>query len=310
VSWFMRCLAEPIARRANKEDQCSGRFWEGRFKCQPLLDEAALAACSVYVDLNPIRAGIANTPESSEFTSAHERIHSAEPRAVPPMKGRKPSREGRENGRERGSSERPQRDADGGGRDPSRDASNASRGATNPSRGVMAGRTSPASGPRDGWLSPVELNERGGGLVVGAKYGAAAMPSSSGAEPSAKGERTKSYTRRDAGRTSRPGEQRTTSDGRRASHLGFLPMTERQYLELLDWTGRQVRRDKRGAIPADLAPIFDRLQLSRETWVETVQHFGRWFRRAAGRPASLAAEATRRGRRWLAGISHSREAFG
>jgi REP element-mobilizing transposase RayT len=248
VSWFMRCLVEPIARRSNREDLCRGRFWEGRFKCVPILDESALAACLAYVDLNPIRAGIAETPESSRFTSVYERIqelgHGAADGA-PESAARSPlGRETRPTGR----TCHAERDAQLGAE--------------------RQGARSPAEAqnkePRAGWLSPFELSEA---------MGHAPVPSV------------------------------------RASNKGCLPMSFAEYLNLLDWTGRQLRADKRGAIPQDLAPILERLQIGGEGWMQLMGQFSRLFRRAAGRPQSLQRERAQRGCRLMQGIRHSRAIF-
>lgn len=78
LGWFMKALKEPLSKMANREDDCRGAFWEGRYKSIAILDEEALLATCVYVDLNPVAAGIAETPESSSYTSIRQRIEHIE----------------------------------------------------------------------------------------------------------------------------------------------------------------------------------------------------------------------------------------
>jgi len=76
VSWWMRLLNQRIAQRANREDETPGRFWQDRFRAIRLIDEESLLACAAYVELNPIRAALAETLEDSDYTSIQRRIES------------------------------------------------------------------------------------------------------------------------------------------------------------------------------------------------------------------------------------------
>jgi REP element-mobilizing transposase RayT len=208
LSWFMRGLCEPIARRANREDACTGRFWEGRFKSVALLDDAAILACSAYVDLNPIRAGLARTPETSSFTSARERIDGLKAAA-------------KSTGRSTRKSLRP---------------------------------SLPGA-----WLAEL------------------------------------------AAETPRGKSPKTTP---------WLSLDPADYLKLLDWSGRQLRSDKRGAIPTHLAPILGHLEIRGDCWLELVRRFGALFKRSAGASDHLRSYADRRNLRFLYGSTFARTAFG
>lgn len=189
VSWFMGTLCESISRRCNRDAGTSGAFWEHRFGCRRLVDEASILVCGVYVDLNAIRAGEAETPEQSRHTSAFDRI-----------------------------------------------------------QGLLQRDTEPtANSPLpDRWLCELTLQDH------------AAVDCS----------------------------VRSRSPWR-ASDKGILSISLPKYLELLDWTGRQIRHHSRGAIPATLAPILDRLQIAREQWLQAVHSFDRWFGRVVGSSAAV-----------------------
>jgi REP element-mobilizing transposase RayT len=189
ISWYMRCLNESIARQANEEDNCTGSFWESRFKSQALLDEKALAACMAYVDLNPVRAGMADTPEASDFTSIQERI-----------------------------------------------------------KRVVSG---------DPTLQPASL-----------------MP--------------------------------FVGNPREEIPKG-LPFRFADYLELVDWTGRAIREDKRGAIPENLPPVLERLQIDPRYWLYMAQHFESRFKGLVGTAYKLKAACESLGYRRTPNLAACRE---
>jgi hypothetical protein len=102
---------------------------------------------------------------------------------------------------------------------------------------------------------------------------------------------------------------RNSITGQRASDRGLVPISFEKYLELLETTGRTLRADKKGAIPADLAPILERLGLNADRWPEAVENYATWFGSFVGSAAELATRAATLGRCWLRGHRHSEEVF-
>jgi REP element-mobilizing transposase RayT len=195
ISQFMQILNEFIAREANYEDNCTGRFWEGRFKSQALLDESALAACMAYVDLNPIRAGMANTPEQSDHTSVKQRAEKAQQSA-----------------------------------------------------------------------QPNHPNQQTKGLMPFAGNPRQDMP------------------------------------------FG-LPFRLTDYLELVDWTGRIARNDKRGAIPSNTPTIVERLNIDPKHWLYCATQFESRFKGFVGTAYKLQAACETLGYRRSPGIGACRLLF-
>jgi hypothetical protein len=100
-----------------------------------------------------------------------------------------------------------------------------------------------------------------------------------------------------------------STTGFRASDKGLLDLSLNQYLRLLDWCGRQVRSGKRGAIPPDLAPILERLEIDPDEFLNTVEHFPRLFPRLAGKAEQILERARSVNRRWLHGVQPAAKAF-
>ena len=177
ISWFMKVLNENVARRANKEDECGGHFWESRYKSQALLDEKAVLSAIAYVDLNPIRAAMADTPETSDHTSIKLRI--------------------------------------------------------------------------DYWKSKSH------------------------------------HHRSDHTKNMQPKSLLPFAGNLRQPMPRGLIFNLIDYIQLLDWTGRIIRDDKRGAISESAPPILQRLDISTQHWIELSTNFEQRFKGIAGSAQSI-----------------------
>lgn len=258
ISWLAKCFSEVIAKRANADDNVQGAFFAHRFKCIRLEDEAAVTACMAYVELNEIRAQLAESPETSRHSSIWLHLQGVLARTEAAT----------EAAAEGATSERP-----------------VASDATAPSAyGLADGMRrlgsekldSARRGDPDAWLCPIAETTS---LPCLAPFG-------------------------------REAEFRADLPvGFVPRRQGALPVSMEQFLELVDWTGRQVHAGKAGVIPASLAPILQRLGLRDGMWQETAGNFADWFTYVAGRAERMIEFAMRVGLDWVRGLRRARQAF-
>lgn len=232
ISWFMKCLNEPIAKRANKEDGCKGHFWEGRFYSQSLEDDGAIISCMAYVDLNPVRAGLGARPEKNQFTAIRQRYLGMQGRLVA---SRLSQNEAVLRDEERAELE----------------------------RAVETGKV-------DRWLGNAESL-----------------------------------------RQQNPDNKSNIKgiDEKTGSDWVLANLSLEQYLDLVDWTGKNILSPEKEAIPQHLESILDRMNLAVDQWVESVEEYKSLFRRAVAPLSKLEELAIERGQKWLAGRSGAKRLY-
>lgn len=288
ISVYEQRLKSTIAKIANREDQVTGPFFAGRFESIPILDADQLLRTMVYVDLNPIRAGLADTPETSKYTSAYERIQGARERIklaeVNQDAGARETRDLTLN------SEQP---------DSIRELSESPE-----IRFVL-----------DEWLSPIDercenkpQSDRVPSLMPSNSAAAdlGHTSSNSAFEPTLTSQREIANAMcpdyRQPMQVFGPGDLNSGMENDlpqirqlppRASNKGCLPCSVAEYLNILDWAGRQIRSDKRGMIPAELPPILERLKIfDMEAWLSDVEDYAIRLKNYFSRPVNQLVEAS------------------
>ena len=62
LSEYVKSFAQRYTNHRNREKDGTGKLFEARFESKPILDDEYLSVCHAYLELNPVRAGIVDSP--------------------------------------------------------------------------------------------------------------------------------------------------------------------------------------------------------------------------------------------------------